>query len=76
METTLDRISESERVTVTSVDIAGKIKHRFTVMGIVRGSRVTIEKVAPLGDPLKVRVRGHPLSIRRKEASRIRVRRD
>jgi len=76
METTLDRISESERVTVTSLEVTGRIRERFMVMGIVRGSRVTLEKVAPLGDPLKVRVMGHPISIRREEASMIRVRRD
>ncbi|HIH70521.1 MAG TPA: iron transporter, partial [Methanothermobacter thermautotrophicus] len=40
----------------------------------LRGSRVTVENSAPLGDPLKVRVKGHPFSIRKGEASRIGVR--
>ncbi|AAB85839.1 MULTISPECIES: FeoA family protein [Methanothermobacter] len=74
METTLDRIKEGTTVTVTSVNLPGDIRQRLTVMGLLRGSRVTVENSAPLGDPLKVRVKGHPFSIRKGEASRIGVR--
>lgn len=74
METTLDRIEEGRTVTVTSVNLPRDIRHRLTVMGILRGSRVTVENSAPMGDPINVRVKGHPFSIRKGEASRIGVR--
>jgi len=51
METTLDRIKEGTTVTVTSVNLPGDIRQRLTVMGLLRGSRVTVENSAPLGDP-------------------------
>jgi len=74
METTLDRIEEGKRVTVTSVNLPIDVRHRLMVMGIRRGARVTVENSAPLRDPLKVRVKGHAFSIRKGEASRIGVR--
>ncbi|MDI6702631.1 FeoA domain-containing protein [Methanothermobacter wolfeii] len=75
METTLDRINESERVRVSSVELRGHMKQRIILMGITEGADILVERIAPLGDPMKVRVRGHPFSLRRAEASQIRVRR-
>lgn len=52
---------------------AGALKRRIMDMGLTKGVRVTVRKVAPLGDPIELTVRGYELSIRKDEASRILV---
>lgn len=54
--------------TVTEVDASRGVILRLMEMGLVAGSPVIVKKVAPLGDPLELRVRGYSLSIRRSEA--------
>lgn len=49
------------------------LKRRIMAMGLTRGTRVSVVNVAPLGDPLEVRVRGYRLSIRKSDAARIDV---
>lgn len=51
----------------------GGVRRRIMDMGITRGCEVTIRKVAPLGDPLEITVRGYELSIRRDDAQMIEV---
>ena len=51
----------------------GAIKQRFMDMGITKGTMVKVIKVAPLGDPIEVEIRGYNLSIRKEDADRILV---
>ena len=52
---------------------AGAIKRRIMDMGLTKGTRVLVHKVAPLGDPIEVTVRGYELSLRKDEAGCIDV---
>ncbi len=58
---------------VLKVHGEGPIRRRIMDMGITKGVEVTIRKVAPLGDPLEVRVRGYELSIRKADAEMIEI---
>jgi ferrous iron transport protein A len=60
-------------VTVRTVDGARAFRRRLLEMGLVPGTRVRIVTVAPLGDPLRIEVRGGQWSIRRAEAAQIQV---
>ena len=51
----------------------GALRRRIMDMGITKGTKVTLRKVAPLGDPLELRVRGYELSIRKSDAEMIEV---
>jgi len=74
LEKTLDRLENGESGEVTQVLVAGKIKRRLVEMGITPGTRVTVTKRAPLGDPIEIQLRGYKLTIRQQDARGIRVR--
>ena len=60
-------------VTVRRVEGEGATRRRIMDMGITRGAEVFVRKVAPLGDPIEVTVRGYELSLRKADAERILV---
>ncbi len=68
---TLRQAQCGETVTVTRLNGEGPVKRRIMDMGITKGTPVYIRKVAPLGDPVEVTVRGYELSLRRKDAETI-----
>ena len=70
---TLRECAVGETVIVAKITGEGALCRRMMDMGITKGTEVTIRKVAPLGDPIEVTVRGYELSIRRSEAERIQV---
>ena len=70
---TLRDVKVGQSCTVVRLTGTGAIKRRTTDMGLVKGTRVTIHKVAPLGDPIEVTVRGYELSLRKDEAQVIEV---
>lgn len=72
---TLDTIKPGEKAKVLSLDGDREIKKRITEMGLTRGSVVEVERIAPLGDPMDIKVRGYRLSLRKEEASRVTVER-
>jgi Fe2+ transport system protein FeoA len=74
-QTTLDAIAVGGGGEVLAVGGPGTIAVRLLEMGFVPGTRVEVVKVAPLGDPLELRIRGYHLSLRRAEAAHVRVRR-
>ena len=49
----------------------GPLRLRFLDMGLIPGTKVTLRKVAPMGDPIQIQVRGYELTIRREDAARI-----
>ena len=70
---TLREAKIGETVKVTKLTGEGALKRRIMDMGITRGTDVYIRKVAPLGDPIEVTVRGYELSLRKSDADLIEV---
>ena len=70
---TLKQAKIGETVSVVKLHGEGPIKRRIMDMGITRGTEVYIRKVAPLGDPIEVTVRGYELSLRKADAEMIQV---
>ena len=70
---TLKQAAIGDTVKVVKLHGEGAVKRRIMDMGITRGAEVHIRKVAPLGDPIEVTVRGYELSIRKADAEMIEV---
>ena len=70
---TLRQVKVGETVTVVKLHGEGAVKRRIMDMGITKGVQVYARKVAPLGDPVEVNVRGYELSIRKNDAEMIEV---
>ena len=70
---TLKQAAISDTVKVVKLHGEGAVKRRIMDMGITRGAEVHIRKVAPLGDPIEVTVRGYELSLRKADAEMIEV---
>jgi ferrous iron transport protein A len=62
-----------DTVRVAKINGAGAVKHRIMEMGVTKGVDIFIRKVAPLGDPLEVTIRGYELSLRKADAEIIEV---
>ena len=70
---TLKETSVGETVKVVKLNGSGPIKRRIMDMGITKGTQIFVRKVAPLGDPVEVTVRGYELSLRKEDAQMIEV---
>ncbi len=70
---TLKDLRPGREALITKVDVSGNLRGRLLDMGITRGSSVKVNKVAPLGDPIEIRIRGYNLTLRKEEAERIAV---
>ena len=70
---TLNQVKVGETVKVTKIAGEGPIKRRIMDMGITKGTEIYVRKVAPLGDPVEVTVRGYELSLRKADAEMIEV---
>ena len=70
---TLKETSVGETVKVVKLNGSGPVKRRIMDMGITKGVEVYVRKVAPLGDPVEVTVRGYELSLRKADAEMIEV---
>lgn len=70
---TLKETSVGETVKVVKLNGSGSVKRRIMDMGITKGVDVFVRKVAPLGDPVEVTVRGYELSLRKADAEMIEV---
>ena len=70
---TLKDARVGETVTVVRLHGEGPVKRRIMDMGITRGVEILVRKVAPLGDPLELNVRGSELSLRKMDAEQIAV---
>ena len=71
---TLRDVPVGETAEVVKLHGEGAVKRRIMDMGITRGISVFVRKVAPLGDPIEVQVRGYELSLRKADAEMIEVR--
>jgi ferrous iron transport protein A len=70
---TLKETACGQRVRVKKLTGDGPVKRRIMDMGITKGVEISVRKVAPLGDPIEVTVRGYELSLRRADAQMIEV---
>ena len=70
---TLSNVEIGQQAVVTKLHGEGPVKRRIMDMGITKGVEVTVTKVAPLGDPIELKVRGYELTIRKAEAEEIEV---
>ena len=70
---TLKDVKVGQTVTVARLHGEGPVKRRIMDMGITKGTAVYVRKVAPLGDPVEITVRGYELSIRKSDAENILV---
>lgn len=70
---TLKDASVGSTVTVKKIEGEGAVRRRIMDMGITRGANIFVRKVAPLGDPIEVTVRGYELSLRKADAQMILV---
>jgi ferrous iron transport protein A len=69
----LSQLKPKERGTITKVGGDGPVRRRILDMGVVPGTEVQVVKVAPLGDPVDLLIRGYHLSLRKEEAREILV---
>jgi ferrous iron transport protein A len=69
----LSRLRPGQRGLITFIGSTGPVRRRLLDMGVLVGEHVTVAKVAPLGDPIEVRIRNYSLSLRKSEAEVIAV---
>ncbi|MDO4560774.1 MAG: FeoA family protein [bacterium] len=70
---TLKEAQPGESVSVVKVHGTGALRRRLLDMGITKGSRIDVLKMAPLGDPIEVTIRGYELSLRKSEGEMVEV---
>ncbi len=73
---TLRDVSVGETVTVAKLNGEGAVKRRIMDMGITKGVEIYVRKIAPLGDPVEITVRGYELSVRKADAEMILLKED
>ena len=70
---TLADLKPGESGTIVKINVTGALKRRLMDMGVVGGTEIRVEKIAPMGDPIEVRIKSYALSLRRGEAKSIEV---
>ena len=73
VEKALSELKPGQRAKITKISAKGSVRRRILDMGVVRGADIEMERVAPLGDPIEVKIKGYHLSLRKEEASNIYV---
>jgi len=72
-QTPLSELAPGQEATVLQVKAQGPIRRRLLEMGFIRGAHLKVEKLAPLGDPMELVIKGYHLSLRREEGACILV---
>ncbi len=70
---TLDKLPTGKKGTIQKVNGAGPLRCRLLDMGLIPGTEVMVRKVAPMGDPIEIRIRGYELTLRIDDAKEIEV---
>ncbi len=70
---TLDKLPAGKSGIIETVGGEGALRLRLLDMGLIPGTAVSVEKIAPLGDPVQIRIRGYELTIRKDDAGHITV---
>ncbi len=70
---TLDMLSVGTPAIITSVGGEGELRCRLLDMGLIPKTKVTVRKIAPMGDPIEIEIRGYELTLRKEDARKIEV---
>ena len=70
---TLDKLPSGKRAVITSVGGEGNLRNHLLDMGIIPKTVVSVRKTAPLGDPIEISLRGYTMTLRKDDASKIKV---
>ena len=68
---TLDQLPVGETAEIGAVEGEGALRLRLLDMGLIPRTKVTMQKIAPMGDPMEIRVRGYELTLRKEDAKMI-----
>ena len=68
---TLDKLTAGQSGTITAVGGEGELRCRLLDMGLIPHTRVSVSKIAPMGDPMELQLRGYVLTLRKEDASGI-----
>ena len=68
---TLDKLAVGSSAVIRTVGGSGALRCRLLDMGLIPRTQVTLQKIAPMGDPIEIRVRGYELTLRREDARKI-----
>ena len=69
----LNNLKQGETGKITSFKGKGEVRKHLMEMGLVKGSNIKVERVAPLGDPIEVKIKGYSLSLRKEDAKKIEI---
>ena len=69
----LSEMKPREKGTIVRVGGVGAVRRRLLDMGVIAESEVEVERVAPLGDPIAIKIKGYSLSLRKEEAANVEV---
>lgn len=69
----LNQLKKGEKGRVVKIGGSGSIHRRLLDMGLVSGSDIEMQRIAPLGDPIEIKIKGYNLSLRKEEAASIEV---
>ena len=69
----LNELRPGEKGKIVKVGGKGRIHRRILDMGVVSGTEIEVKRVAPLGDPIQIRVKGYHLTLRKEEAANIQI---
>ena len=70
---TLDMVEVGKEAVITKVGGEGELRCRFLDMGLIPKTKVKVVKMAPMGDPIEIQLRGYELTIRKEDAQKIEV---
>lgn len=70
---TLDKLPIGQEAIITTVGGEGALRCRFLDMGLIPRTKVVVRKIAPMGDPMEIRLRNYELTIRKEDAGKIEV---
>ena len=70
---TLHQLPIGQSAIITKVGGEGELRYRFLDMGLIPKTKVTVTKVAPMGDPIEIRLRGYTLTLRAEDAKNIEI---
>ena len=70
---TLHQLPIGQSAIITKVGGGGELRYRFLDMGLIPKTKVTVTKVAPMGDPIEIRLRGYTLTLRVEDAKNIEI---
>ncbi|MCK4859911.1 MAG: ferrous iron transport protein A [Candidatus Omnitrophica bacterium] len=73
MKKALDQLNKGQSGVILSIKGRGAVHRRLLDMGLVKNNTVKVERAAPLGDPIEIRIKGYCLSLRKEEAKNILV---